>query len=134
MPAGGVGLNIGIQDAMNLGWKLAAVVNGWMPDSLLDSYHQERYPVGQDLLEHTQAQTALMSCFSVEGIELRSFLNKLIKQSPALEKTLAERLSGLNVAYPPPAPGAHALVGGVPPIRIWPTEKASLACWNRDAM
>lgn len=111
MPAGGVGLNIGIQDAMNLGWKLAAVVNGWMPDSLLDSYHQERYPVGQDLLEHTQAQTALMSCFSVEGIELRSFLNKLIKQSPALEKTLAERLSGLNVAYPSPAPGAHALVG-----------------------
>lgn len=111
MPAGGVGLNIGIQDAMNLGWKLAAVINGWMPHSLLDSYHQERYPVGQDLLEHTQAQTALMSCFSVEGMELRAFLNKLIKQSPALEKTLAERLSGLSVLYPSTVPGDHALVG-----------------------
>ena len=111
MPAGGVGLNIGIQDAMNLGWKLAATLHGWAPDSLLDSYHQERHPVGQDLLEHTQAQTALMSCFTQEGIELRAFLNKLIKELPSLENALAERLSGLHVAYPSLNPRAHPLVG-----------------------
>lgn len=110
-PAGGVGLNVGIQDAMNLGWKLAATINGWAPESLLDSYHQERHPVGQDLLEHTQAQTSLMSCFTIEGAELRSFLNKLVKEHPSLEATLAERLSGLHVAYPASTPGAHPLVG-----------------------
>lgn len=109
-PAGGVGLNVGIQDAMNLGWKLAATVNGWAPAGLLDSYSLERRPVGQDLLEHTQAQVSLMSCFSIEGAELRSFLNKLIVESTALEAALAERLSGLHVAYPPNS-GAHSLVG-----------------------
>ena len=111
MPAGGVGLNIGIQDAMNLGWKLAAVINGWMPDTLLDTYHHERYPVGQDVMEHTQAQTALISNFSVEGQELRSLLNNLIQQTPELEKKLAERLSGLSVFYPPSEHNAHPLVG-----------------------
>ncbi len=111
MPAGGVGLNVGIQDAMNLGWKLAAVINEWMPDSVLDTYHHERHPVGQDVLEHTQAQTALISNFSIEGKELRSLLNSLIRQTPDLEKTLAERLSGLSVAYPASDPHAHPLVG-----------------------
>ncbi|WP_280417927.1 FAD-dependent monooxygenase [Nocardia carnea] len=111
MPAGGVGLNIGIQDAMNLGWKLAATVNGWAPEGLLDSYHEERHPVGQDLLEHTQAQTALMTAFSVEGKELRSLFSKLIAEQPSLENALAERLSGLSVRYATAGQDAHMLVG-----------------------
>lgn len=108
-PAGGVGLNVGVQDSMNLGWKLAATVHGWAPEGLLDTYHDERHPVGQDLLEHTQAQTALMSAFTVEGLELRSFLTKLMKERPELEVSLTERLTGLHVAYP--SNGGHRLVG-----------------------
>ena len=58
-PAGGQGLNIGVQDAVNLGWKLAAVVRGRAPEGLLDSYHAERHPVGERLLHNTRAQSAL---------------------------------------------------------------------------
>ncbi|MFS8931499.1 FAD-dependent monooxygenase [Cupriavidus taiwanensis] len=110
MPAGGVGLNVGIQDAMNLGWKLAATIHGWAPAGLLDSYHAERHPVGQNLLEHTQAQTLLMSVFTNECRDLRSLLQKLILENPALEMSLVKRLTGLSVAYPSAEP-AHALVG-----------------------
>ncbi|MFF1401580.1 rifampin monooxygenase [Streptomyces sp. NPDC058294] len=59
-PAGGQGLNLGIQDAFNLGWKLAATVNGWAPEGLLDSYHTERHPVGVRVLAGTRAQMTLL--------------------------------------------------------------------------
>ncbi|MFF7366756.1 rifampin monooxygenase [Streptomyces tricolor] len=59
-PAGGQGLNLGIQDAFNLGWKLAAEVGGWAPEGLLDSYHAERHPVGAAVLDNTRAQMALL--------------------------------------------------------------------------
>ncbi|YCQ24858.1 FAD-dependent monooxygenase [Arthrobacter sp. Z4-13] len=58
-PDGGQGLNIGVQDAVNLGWKLAQVVNGMSPGSLLDTYHAERHPVAARVLRNTMAQTAL---------------------------------------------------------------------------
>ena len=58
-PAGGQGLNIGVQDAVNLGWKLAQVVNGTSPESLLDTYQAERHPIGARVLKNTLAQTAL---------------------------------------------------------------------------
>jgi 2-polyprenyl-6-methoxyphenol hydroxylase-like FAD-dependent oxidoreductase len=60
-PTGGQGLNLGIQDAFNLGWKLAAEVDGWAPEGLLDSYHTERHPVAADVLDNTRAQMELMS-------------------------------------------------------------------------
>ena len=60
-PVGGQGLNLGVQDAFNLGWKLAAEVNGWAPQGLLDSYHTERHPVAADVLDNTRAQMQLMS-------------------------------------------------------------------------
>ena len=60
-PAGGQGLNLGIQDAVNLGWKLAAALDGWAPDGLLDSYHTERHPVAAAVLDNTRAQMALLS-------------------------------------------------------------------------
>ncbi|MEV2245550.1 rifampin monooxygenase [Streptomyces sp. NPDC049970] len=59
-PTGGQGLNLGVQDAFNLGWKLAAEVNGWAPEGLLDSYHAERHPAGARVLENTRAQMALL--------------------------------------------------------------------------
>ncbi|SDK09581.1 2-polyprenyl-6-methoxyphenol hydroxylase [Actinopolyspora mzabensis] len=60
-PTGGQGLNLGIQDAFNLGWKLAAEINGWAPEGLLDSYQTERRPVAADVLDNTRAQMELLS-------------------------------------------------------------------------
>ncbi|MFE2424298.1 rifampin monooxygenase [Streptomyces hokutonensis] len=59
-PTGGQGLNLGVQDAFNLGWKLAAAVNGWAPEGLLDTYHVERHPVGARVLDNTRAQITLL--------------------------------------------------------------------------
>ncbi|WP_435971607.1 rifampin monooxygenase [Streptomyces sp. Qhu_M48] len=60
-PTGGQGLNLGIQDAFNLGWKLAAALDGWAPEGLLDTYHSERHPVATEVLDNTRAQIQLMS-------------------------------------------------------------------------
>ncbi|MCX2947897.1 FAD-dependent monooxygenase [Lentzea sp. NEAU-D7] len=98
-PTGGVGMNVGIQDAHNLGWKLAAVATGRAGDSLLDTYHAERHPVGAALLEHTRAQTALMTGYSPEGQALRAVVSGLIAAAPDMSLILAERLSGLDVDY-----------------------------------
>ncbi|WP_260336052.1 FAD-dependent monooxygenase [Streptomyces sp. EAS-AB2608] len=110
-PTGGVGMNVGIQDAHNLGWKLAAVIGGRGAGALLDTYHRERHPVGADLLESSRAQTALMTAFSPEGRALRAQLSTLLATLPALNATLAERVSGLAVGYPPADPSAHPLTG-----------------------
>ncbi|MEU8891353.1 rifampin monooxygenase [Streptomyces sp. NPDC048442] len=59
-PTGGQGMNLGLQDAFNLGWKLAAAVNGWSPQGLLDTYHTERHPVGARVLDNTRAQITLL--------------------------------------------------------------------------
>ncbi|MVO88093.1 NAD(P)-binding protein [Streptomyces sp. p1417] len=109
-PAGGVGLNVGVQDAANLGWKLAATVRGDAPEGLLDTYHLERHPVGAELLRATRAQTALMTAYSGDGVALRSLLSDTIATVPEFSRRLAEGLSGLGVAYP--ADGdAHPLTG-----------------------
>ncbi|WP_394427996.1 FAD-dependent monooxygenase [Streptomyces sp. SGAir0957] len=108
-PAGGVGMNVGIQDATNLGWKLAATVRGAAPESLLDTYHAERHPVGADLLLSTRAQTALMNAHTPEIAALRTLLAQCIATVPAFSLELAGRLSALAVAYP--APGKHPLTG-----------------------
>ncbi|MFJ1643872.1 FAD-dependent monooxygenase [Streptomyces sp. NPDC088258] len=113
-PTGGVGLNVGLQDATNLGWKLAATVRGDAPAGLLDSYHAERHPVGAALLESTRAQTALMTTYTTEGQALRALLSRLITTVPAFSAELAGRLSALDVAYPATGPGAadaHPLTG-----------------------
>ena len=106
-PAGGVGLNVGVQDAMNLGWKLAAAVRGRAAPNLLDTYHDERHPVGTDLVEHTMAQTALITAVSPEGRALRDLLSRLVATQPGMARALAEKLSGIEVRYP----GEHPLTG-----------------------
>ncbi|MFH8533867.1 FAD-dependent monooxygenase [Streptomyces tendae] len=110
-PAGGVGMNVGIQDAHNLGWKLAATLRGRAPDQLLDTYHFERHPIGAQLMEHSRAQTALMTGFTPEGMDLRSLFSRLIAAQPTLNKALSERLTALAVRYPAPDVTAHPLVG-----------------------
>lgn len=93
-------MNAGIQDAHNLGWKLAATLRGWAPDHLLDTYHTERHPIGAQLMEHSRAQTALMTGFTPEGLDLRSLFSGMIATQPALNKALSERLTALAVSYP----------------------------------
>jgi len=84
-PTGDVGLNTGVQDAMNLGWKLAAVVRGRAPraarrapQSLLDTYHSERHPVAAVVGTDTQAQTAMLTAITPEGLALRETVAALI--------------------------------------------------------
>ncbi|MFF7607649.1 FAD-dependent monooxygenase [Streptomyces parvulus] len=109
-PTGGVGMNVGIQDAHNLAWKLAATLNGWAPEDLLGTYHAERHPVGAELIEHSRAQTALMTAFTTEGLALRSLLSEMIAEQPGFARALTERLTALAVRYPA-GPTAHPLVG-----------------------
>jgi 3-(3-hydroxy-phenyl)propionate hydroxylase len=106
-PAGGQGLNIGVQDAVNLGWKLAQVVHGTSPDSLLDTYHAERHPVGARVLEATMAQTALMRGDDRTKV-LHAMMSELLKMDEPRVQTAA-RMSGLDIRYDL-GPG-HPLVG-----------------------
>jgi 2-polyprenyl-6-methoxyphenol hydroxylase-like FAD-dependent oxidoreductase len=111
LPAGGLGLNVGIQDAMNLGWKLAAVLQDRASDALLDTYHAERHPVGTALLENTRAQAALLTSFTEETQALRALLSRMIARQPEFARDLAEQQTALDVAYPSPDPRAHPLTG-----------------------
>jgi 2-polyprenyl-6-methoxyphenol hydroxylase-like FAD-dependent oxidoreductase len=99
-PAGGQGLNLGLQDAANLAWKLAAEIRGWAPPGLLDSYHAERYPVGLDVIDDSLAQCGLLANPSREGIALRDRFNAILGAHPSLRRELAIRLSGLAIRYP----------------------------------
>ncbi|MDF9810814.1 rifampin monooxygenase [Streptomyces sp. SPB162] len=76
-PTGGQGLNLGVQDAFNLGWKLAATVKGWAPEGLLDSYHVERHPVGARVLDNTRAQITLLGA-EPGPTALRGLFSKLM--------------------------------------------------------
>ncbi|QXJ23888.1 FAD-dependent monooxygenase [Actinomadura graeca] len=112
-PSGGPGLNTGVQDAVNLGWKLAAEINGWAPPGLLDSYHDERHPVGARVCRNSRAQTALMHPLDTVG-PLRELFAEIMRAGQAeAGRHLIETLNGLDVRYPP-APGAqdaHPLIG-----------------------
>ena len=96
-PMGGQGLNLGVQDAVNLGWKLAQVVHGTSPESLLDTYHAERHPVGARVLRNTMALTALDR--SDDRIEaLREMVCELMQNDTPRQQYLA-MMSGLDVRY-----------------------------------
>jgi len=92
-PAGGQGLNIGVQDAVNLGWKLAQVVNEFSPVSLLDTYHAERHPVGARVLCNTMAQTALMRPADARLEALRETVAELLSMDEP-RKRFAGMISG----------------------------------------
>jgi hypothetical protein len=96
-PAGGQGLNIGVQDAVNLGWKLAQVVNGTSPESLLDTYQAERHPIGARVLELTMAQTALMRG-DERTMALHQNMTELLKMDEP-RKRYAAMMSGLDIRY-----------------------------------
>jgi FAD binding domain len=98
---GGQGMNVGIQDAMNLGWKLASVVRGAASQELLDSYEGERWPVGETLRRNTLAQFALFAAFDASKIALRSTFEGMLRL-PEVNRRLADEISGFGVCYPEP--------------------------------
>ncbi|GIJ46006.1 monooxygenase [Virgisporangium aliadipatigenens] len=96
-PIGGQGLNLGLQDAFNLGWKLAAQVDGTAPDALLDTYHAERHPVAADVLDNTRAQTELSS--TAPGARaVRRLLAELMDFNE-VNRHLIEKIAGIGVRY-----------------------------------
>jgi 3-(3-hydroxy-phenyl)propionate hydroxylase len=106
-PAGGQGLNIGVQDAVNLGWKLGQVVSGTSPDSLLDTYQAERHPIGARVLKTTMAQTAI-NRGDARTTALRETMSELLRMEEP-RKRYAAMMSGLDIHYDLGA--GHALLG-----------------------
>jgi 2-polyprenyl-6-methoxyphenol hydroxylase-like FAD-dependent oxidoreductase len=106
-PLGGQGLNTGLGDAMNLGWKLAATIKGWAPEDLLDTYTAERHPVGAWALNWTRAQVAIMRpnphAQAIAGV-IRDLINTKDGTSYFVEK-----VSGILLRYD--LPGDHPLIG-----------------------
>ncbi|WP_405149832.1 FAD-dependent monooxygenase [Sphaerisporangium sp. NBC_01403] len=108
-PLGGQGLNLGVQDAINLGWKLAATVQGRAPDGLLDTYDTERHPVGTQVLHHTSAQRVLADPRPSEDVAaLRDIFVDLLRL-PDTNRHLAGLMSGLSLGYD--LPGGHPVAG-----------------------
>ncbi|UZJ32716.1 rifampin monooxygenase [Streptomyces endophytica] len=96
-PTGGQGLNLGIQDAFNLGWKLAAAVGGWAPEDLLDSYQTERHAVAADVLDNTRAQMELMS--TEPGPQAVRRLLAELMDFEEVNRYLIEKITAIGVRY-----------------------------------
>jgi 2-polyprenyl-6-methoxyphenol hydroxylase-like FAD-dependent oxidoreductase len=106
-PLGGQGLNLGLGDAMNLGWKLAATIHQGAPESLLDSYYKERYPLGEQVLDWSRAQVAIMKP-GPTARALNAIIRDLIDTSDGATY-FASRVWGINTHYD--LGGEHPLIG-----------------------
>ncbi|MEU9872883.1 rifampin monooxygenase [Actinomadura sp. NPDC048021] len=106
-PVGGQGLNLGIQDAFNLGWKLAAEVGGRAPEGLLDTYHAERHPVAADVLDNTRVQMELLST-EPGPVAVRRLLSELM-DFDEVNRHLTEKIIATGIRYD--LGGEHPLVG-----------------------
>ncbi|MFI6457824.1 FAD-dependent monooxygenase [Streptosporangium amethystogenes] len=107
-PMGGQGLNLGVQDAFNLGWKLAVRLRHGGDDELLDTYHRERHPVAARVLANTRAQSVLLEP-KEEHLALRGIVAELLRV-PAANQVVAGMLAGTDIRYPLPGP-VHPLLG-----------------------
>jgi hypothetical protein len=130
-PAGGQGLNTGVQDAYNLAWKLALVLHGQAPENLLDTYQAERHPVGQQVMRSSDIllRTTLLPNTAVRTG--RNFAVRTLVPLPPLQHMISENLSGLGISYRQAdrraqllklLPGPHALQAGdrVPNLELKP--------------
>jgi 2-polyprenyl-6-methoxyphenol hydroxylase-like FAD-dependent oxidoreductase len=108
-PATGVGLNVGMLDAVNLGWKLAGTVTGRAPDAVLDSYHDERHHSGTRTMLQAQAQTALRRGHDAAADALRTLFQRLCADEQPLRR-IAALVGGTDLSYPA-NPGDHPLTG-----------------------
>jgi 2-polyprenyl-6-methoxyphenol hydroxylase-like FAD-dependent oxidoreductase len=96
-PTGGQGLNLGVQDAVNLGWKLAAQIRGWAPDTLLDTYQAERHPVAEAVLDNTRAQLELLSP-EPGPRAVRRLLTELM-DFDEVNRYLIEKITAIDIRY-----------------------------------
>ncbi|MEU1820431.1 rifampin monooxygenase [Streptomyces roseifaciens] len=106
-PVGGQGLNLGVQDAFNLGWKLAAEVGGWAPEGLLDSYHAERHPVGARVVLNTRAQSVLLRT-DAGAMALKELFSELL-EFEVVNRYVTEMITAVGVRYD--FGGGHELLG-----------------------
>ncbi|MCR6489397.1 FAD-dependent monooxygenase [Amycolatopsis sp. OK19-0408] len=107
-PAGAIGVNVALDDAFNLGWKLAATVHGTAPNGLLDTYHDERHAAGERILANTRAQVALAEDDEAPLADLM----RRVAAHPAGNRALAEIITGLDACY---EPGGHPWLGRLAP-------------------
>jgi len=116
-PAGAQGMNTGLQDSVNLGWKLAAAVRGQAPDWLLDSYNAERHPVGAAVLSLAGRQFRLNTARTPPRRLLRWAVHRVVAPLPPVQGRLAREYSGLAIRYPQTAaPGRPAAAGAPHPL------------------
>ena len=113
-PATGIGINSGMLDAVNLAWKLAAVISGWAPPGLLDTYHLERHFAGARALLQTQAQVALRRGDDPAAQALRELFLELLADEQPLRR-MGALIAGTDIRYPMPGPSQHALAGTFAP-------------------
>ena len=113
-PATGIGINVGVLNAVNLAWKLAAVIGGWAPAGLLDTYHGERHFAGARALLQTQAQVALRRGQDPAAQALRELFLELLADEQPLRR-IGALIAGTDIRYPMPGPGQHALAGTFAP-------------------
>jgi len=117
-PAGGQGMNAGLQDAANLGWKLAAAVHGWAPDGLLDSYQTERYLIGRAVVRGSGVLLRLALAQSPATRAARWVLANVVGRFGSPPALVSRAISGLGIAYAAPR-GAHRLAGRrAPDVRL----------------
>lgn len=125
-PIGGQGLNLGIQDAVNLGWKLAAVLGHAAPDSLLDTYHEERHAIAATVLRLTRAQTALIKP-GRQNDDLRDVVADILTV-PQVCLQLSGILSGLDLRYP--LGDTHPLLGRRMPDTVLTTDRGDTTVFD----
>jgi hypothetical protein len=113
-------MTTGLQDAANLGWKLAAQIRGWAPPGLLDTYQAERHPVGERMLSFVRAQSVLLAPGD-QVSALRDLVGELLTHQQTLRYVI-ERVLGLDIRYDLDGPSAHPLVGGWAPDLTFATD------------
>ena len=113
-PATGIGINVGMLDAVNLAWKLAAAIAGWAPPGLLDTYHHERHFAGARALLQTQAQVALRRGQDPAAQALRDLFTELLADEQPVRR-LGALIAGTSIRYPMPSSHQHALAGAFAP-------------------
>lgn len=117
-------MNTGLQDAANLSWKLAAVLRGHSPESLLDSYQAERHPVGKQVLRSSGALIRLALLHTAPGRAVRTFAARVFNHLGPLSGRAIRAVSGIGIAYAA-GPGAHPSPAGAPPTSGWRAATAS---------
>ena len=113
-PATGIGISVGMLDAVNVAWKLAAELRGSTPEGLLDTYHDERHAAGARALMQTQAQVALRRGRDDAAVALRALFAELLADEQPLLR-MGALLAGSDIRHPLPGPGDHALTGTFAP-------------------